>query len=166
MIRAASTDWARDGGESRPAVATEPFEELWQRKIFDLLLKRGKINESLVTQMLGWQHSGVRRELGGATRRRRPRRTRSARSMHARCSFGLQRMIRITSPGKVLYLAEWRTCRRIRCSVQQADQKFPFLCRQFQQDRFSVRRISHQGGYQSNWKLALDEISDSLLKHL
>ena len=28
------------------------------RKVFDLLLKRGKINQSLVTQMLGWKHSG------------------------------------------------------------------------------------------------------------
>ena len=41
-----------------PALDDEPFEKLWQKKVFDLLLKRGKINESLVTQMLGWNHSG------------------------------------------------------------------------------------------------------------
>ncbi|MHC4102032.1 MAG: transposase, partial [Planctomycetota bacterium] len=34
-----------------PALDREPFEKLWQPKVFDLLLKRGKINESLVTQM-------------------------------------------------------------------------------------------------------------------
>ncbi|MCH8332579.1 hypothetical protein IIC65_01485, partial [Candidatus Sumerlaeota bacterium] len=37
---------------------TEPFEKLWQKKVFDLLLKRGKIDQSLVTQMLGWQLIG------------------------------------------------------------------------------------------------------------
>ena len=41
-----------------PGVDDEPFEKLWQKKVFDLLLKRGKIDQSLVTQMRGWTHSG------------------------------------------------------------------------------------------------------------
>ena len=36
-----------------PALDDEPFEKLWQKKVFDLLLKHGKIDQSLVTQMLG-----------------------------------------------------------------------------------------------------------------
>ncbi len=32
----------------RPEVDTEPFERLWQKKVFALLLQRGKIDESLV----------------------------------------------------------------------------------------------------------------------
>ncbi|MFQ5720686.1 MAG: hypothetical protein ACE5IK_14195 [Acidobacteriota bacterium] len=42
-----------------PELEHEPFEKLWQRKVFALLLKRGKIDESIVTQMLGWRHSGL-----------------------------------------------------------------------------------------------------------
>ncbi len=34
------------------AACPEPFEKLWQTKVFELLLKRGKIDESLVTQMI------------------------------------------------------------------------------------------------------------------
>ena len=41
-----------------PELDDEPFEKLWQKKVFDLLLTRGKIDQSLVTQMLGWKHSG------------------------------------------------------------------------------------------------------------
>ena len=41
-----------------PELDDEPFEKLWREKVFDLLLKRGKISESLGTQMLDWTHSG------------------------------------------------------------------------------------------------------------
>ncbi len=41
-----------------PQLDSEPFEKLWQGKVFDLLLKRGKISESLVQQMFSWRHSG------------------------------------------------------------------------------------------------------------
>ena len=95
-----------------PGLESEPFEKLWQRKVFELLLKRGKIDESLVTQMLSWQHSGfgvnfaVRlgaHDLAG--------RERLAQYM-LRCPFSLDRMIRVTDQGKVLYLAEKKTPRR------------------------------------------------------
>ena len=42
-----------------PPLNDEPFEKLWQKKVFDLLLKRGKSSASLVTQMLGWTHLGL-----------------------------------------------------------------------------------------------------------
>ncbi len=90
----------------------EPFEKLWQSKVFDLLLKRGKIDESFVTQMMGWQHSGfgvnfaVRLGAGDLAGRER-----LAQYM-LRCPFSLDRMIRVTDEGKVLYLAEKKTPRR------------------------------------------------------
>ena len=95
-----------------PELEGEPFEKLWQRKVFELLLKRGKIDESLVTQMLSWQHSGfgvnfaVRLgadDLAG--------RERLAQYM-LRCPLSLDRMIRVTDEGQVLYLAEKKTPRR------------------------------------------------------
>ena len=82
------------------------------RKVFDLLLKRGKINQSLVTQMLGWKHSGfgvhhaVRLDADDVAGRER-----LAHDM-LRCPFSLQRLIRVTDQGKVIYLAEKKTCRR------------------------------------------------------
>ena len=95
-----------------PALDGEPFEKLWQKKVFDLLLKRRKIDQSLVTQMLGWQHSGfgvhhaVRldaEDLAG--------RERLAHYM-LRCPFSLERLIRVTGQGTVIYLAEKKACRR------------------------------------------------------
>ena len=83
--------------------------EQWNR---DLLLKRGKISESLVTQMLGWQHSGfgvhhaVRLDADDLAGRQR-----LAQYM-LRCPFSLERMIRVTEQGTVIYLAEKKACRR------------------------------------------------------
>ncbi len=95
-----------------PALDDEPFEKLWQKKVFNLLLKRGRINESLVTQMLGWTHSGfgvhhaVRLDADDLAGRER-----LAHSM-LRCPFSLERLIRVTEQGKVIYLAEKKACRR------------------------------------------------------
>ena len=95
-----------------PALDDEPFEKLWQKKVFDLLLKRGKIDQSLVTQMLGWQHSGfgvhhaVRLDADDLAGRER-----LAHYM-LRCPLGLERMIRVTEQGTVIYLAEKKACRR------------------------------------------------------
>jgi len=89
-----------------PELDSEPFEKLWRKKVFDLLLKRGKINESLVTQMMGWQHSGfsthhaVRVQAGDFKGLQR-----LAQYM-LRCPFSLARMIRVTDQGQVIYLAE------------------------------------------------------------
>ena len=89
-----------------PERDSEPFEKLWRKKVFDLLLKRGRINESLVTQMMGWQHSGfsthhaVRVQAGDFKGLQR-----LAQYM-LRCPFSLARMIRVTDQGQVIYLAE------------------------------------------------------------
>jgi hypothetical protein len=41
-----------------PKLATEPFLELWEQAVFDLLLAEGKITEEIVMNIRGWQHSG------------------------------------------------------------------------------------------------------------
>ncbi len=75
-------------------------------------LNRGKIDESRVTQMLGWNHSGfgvhhaVRLDADDLAGRER-----LAQYM-LRCPFSLERMIRVTKEGKVIYLAEKKACRR------------------------------------------------------
>ena len=78
----------------------------------NLLLKRGKISESLVTQMLGWTHSGF--GVHHAVRLDADDRAGRERLAHymLRCPLGLERLIRVTGQGKVIYLAEKRSCRR------------------------------------------------------
>jgi hypothetical protein len=94
------------------AARPDPFEKLWPRKVFDLLLNRGKIDEALVTQMLGWHHArfavnfAVRLDADDHAGRER-----LAHSM-LRCPFSLQRLIRVTDEGKVLYRAEENTPQR------------------------------------------------------
>ena len=93
-----------------PSVDADPFETLWQKKVFDLLLKENKIDPSVVTQMLGWNHSGfgvhhaVRLDADDLAGRER-----LAQYM-LRCPFSLDRLLRVTEQGKVLYLAEKRSC--------------------------------------------------------
>ena len=41
-----------------PDLAVEPFLKLWERKIFALLLKQGKISQEVVDNMRCWKHSG------------------------------------------------------------------------------------------------------------
>ena len=89
-----------------PGLESEPFEKLRQRKVFELLLKRGKINESLVEQMMGWQHSGF------STHHAVRVQTADFKGLHRlaqymlRGPFSLARMIRVTDQGQVIYLAE------------------------------------------------------------
>ncbi|MHC4083537.1 MAG: IS91 family transposase [Planctomycetota bacterium] len=95
-----------------PPLDTEPFQKRWQRLVFDLLLAHGKIDEDLVRQMIAWRHSGfsvhhgVRLDAGDTTGLQR------LGQYLLRCPFSLQRLIKVTDQGQVLYLAEKRACRR------------------------------------------------------
>ncbi len=68
-----------------PPIEPEPYEKLWQMKVFDLLLKSGKVDESLVRQMAGWEHRnlGLCGAPGGDRRARRPREARTPALRHA-----------------------------------------------------------------------------------
>ncbi len=89
-----------------PQLDSQPFEKLWQKKVFDLLLKKNKITETVVAQMNQWHHCGfsthhaVRVQAGDFKGLQR-----LAQYM-LRCPFSLARMIRVTDQGQVIYLAE------------------------------------------------------------
>jgi hypothetical protein len=95
-----------------PPLETEPFEKRWQTLVFDLLLAHNKIDESVVAQMRTWRHSGfsvhhgVRLDAGDTAGLER------LGQYLLRCPFSLQRLIKVTPGGQVLYLAEKRACRR------------------------------------------------------
>jgi len=44
-----------------PRIDDEPFLQLWQQRVFELLLDEGKIEPKLVQQMQSWRHSGFSR---------------------------------------------------------------------------------------------------------
>ncbi len=75
-------------------------------------MKRGKISESLVQQMLSWKHSGI--DVNFAVRLDADDVSGRERLAHymLRCPFSLERMIRVTEQGQVLYLAEKRAPQR------------------------------------------------------
>ena len=54
-----------------PALDDEPFEKLWQEKVFDLLLKRGKIDQSLRAVASAPRPPATRRGRRGRRGRRR-----------------------------------------------------------------------------------------------
>jgi hypothetical protein len=113
-----------------PEIDPEPFEKLWQKKVFELLLNRGKIDESLVQQMRSWRHSGfavnfaVKLDPDDL-----PGRERVLQYM-LRCPFSLERVIRVTDQGQVLYLAEKTTPRRFPRPAR--DDLFGGVARNFQ----------------------------------
>jgi len=60
-VHAVVTDGAfAPKGESilLPEMAVEPFLKLWERGVFKLFLKRGKITPETVADMNSWKHSG------------------------------------------------------------------------------------------------------------
>ena len=96
-----------------PTIGDEPFMEIWRRKVFALLLERGKITEDLVHQMLQWRHHsgfGVDRSVVLAAGDSKGL-ERVAQYM-LRCPLSLARIIKVSDDGKVVYRAERRRCHR------------------------------------------------------
>jgi len=95
-----------------PKLASEPFLKQWEHGIFRLLLDEGRITAQIVEQMRSWKHSGfsVDRSVligagdGDALER--------IVQYIARCPFSLERIIKLTPEGRVVYKAEHENCRR------------------------------------------------------
>ncbi len=95
-----------------PALAVEPFLKLWEHKVFKLLLDEGLIAHETVKQMRSWRHSGFsvdKSVLIAATDRDALERLVQ---YIARCPFSLDRILKITPTGHVVYKAEHDSCRR------------------------------------------------------
>ncbi len=93
-------------------VDTGAIHDLWQRRVFQLLLSEGKIDQDTIDQMTCWQHSGFsvdrsvylpKGDVAGLER--------LAQYM-VRCPLSLARMTRVTDEGSVIYRAEKTECRR------------------------------------------------------
>jgi len=84
--------------------------EIWQDKVFELLLNEHRITIEVVASMRGWKHSGfgvdnsVRIESGDKEGMQR------LVEYISRCPFSLARMITVTRDGKILYRASKAKC--------------------------------------------------------
>ena len=94
------------------ASENDPIHDRWRRKVFDLLLSEGKIDQETIDQMTTWQHSGFsvdrsvylsKGDVAGLER---------LAEYMVRCPLSLARMTRVTDEGSVIYRAEKTECRR------------------------------------------------------
>jgi hypothetical protein len=95
-----------------PAVAAEPFRELFAQKVLGLLLGRGKIGAEVVENLRSWKHSGfsvdksVRIEAGDRAGLERLLR------YIVRCPFSIGRVVKLGLGDHVIYRAEHDDPRR------------------------------------------------------
>ena len=93
-------------------MGTNKLLSVWQRKVSDLLLEEGKIDQQLVDHMRAWPNSGFSVDhsvyLSAGDRFGLER---LAQYM-VRCPFSLARIVRVTESGSVVYRAERGDCRR------------------------------------------------------
>jgi hypothetical protein len=84
-----------------PEIDTDAIHDRWRRKVFDLLLSEGKIDQETIDQMTTWQHSGFsvdrsvylsKGDVAGLER---------LAEYMVRCPLSLARMTRVTDEGSV-----------------------------------------------------------------
>ena len=84
--------------------------EIWQDKIFELLLNEKKIDQETIAGMRTWKHSGF--SVDNSVRIEANDQAAMQRLVEyiARCPFSLARIIRLTDDGKILYRASTPNC--------------------------------------------------------
>lgn len=103
-------------------MAVEPFLKLWEKKVFDFLLRRGRVSQDIVNQMRSWRHSGFSVHKKVLIAEDDPDGLESLIQYIARCPFSLGRIIKVTprrqgyggqaDSGQVVYKAEHDACRK------------------------------------------------------
>ena len=88
-----------------PCIWLHRATEIWQDKVFDLLLDAFKIDHDVVASMRGWKHSGFSVDFSVCIEAGDHAGMQRLVEYIARCPFSLGRMIMLSSDGKVLYRA-------------------------------------------------------------
>jgi hypothetical protein len=89
-----------------PKLATEPFLKLWEQEVFALLLREGKITESVVANIRSWKHSGFSVDQSVRLEAADQQGVRRLVQYFLRCPFSQARMIQVTDAGKVIYKSD------------------------------------------------------------
>ena len=91
-------------------LSSTPFLEIWQAKVFRLLLDEGRITPEVVEQMRSWQHSGFSVDKSVALAAGDTAGLERVAAYMVRCPFSLDRMVSVSDDGKVVYRAEKAGC--------------------------------------------------------
>ena len=84
--------------------------EIWQEKVFSLLLDVGKIDPDVVANMRDWKHSGFSVDMSVRIEAADHSGMQRLVEYISRCPFSLARMVNITNDGKILYRAGKAEC--------------------------------------------------------
>ena len=95
-----------------PEVSAEPFLKIWEEKVFQLLLREKKIQQSLIDDMRNWRHSGFSVDKSVYLPAGDTVGIEKLIQYIVRCPFSLGRMINVSDDGKVVYRAEHKDCRK------------------------------------------------------
>ena len=110
-----------------PPTDTTRLLDVWQRKVFDLLLGAGKIDQELVEQMKGWPHSGISVDNSVYLPACDTSGLQRLAEYMVRCPFSLARIVRVTESGSVVYRAQKGDCRRFPTPASRNFQVFDAL---------------------------------------
>jgi hypothetical protein len=84
--------------------------EIWQEKVFALLLDEHKITQEVVESMRSWKHSGFSVDNSVYVAKDDKEGMQRLIEYIARCPFSLTRMVSLTKDGKILYRAAHPNC--------------------------------------------------------
>lgn len=93
-----------------PKLPLEPFQKLWEQRLFALLLKHSKITQTVVDQMRSWRHSGFSVHKDVVIAVGDSRGLQNLIQYIARCPFSIGRMLKVTDNGQVIYRTEHGGC--------------------------------------------------------
>ncbi|MBN4074068.1 transposase zinc-binding domain-containing protein [bacterium AH-315-E10] len=89
-----------------PNIPVKPFLELWEHKLFALLLRRKKITRAIVRSMRSWKHSGFSLDTSVRIKASDTAALERLVQYITRCPFSLERIIKLTDTGQVIYKAD------------------------------------------------------------
>ncbi len=91
-------------------LSSTPFLEIWEAKIFRLLLDERRITPDVVEKMRSWRHSGFSVDKSVALDAGDTAGLQRVAAYMIRCPFSLDRIISVSDDGKVVYRAEKADC--------------------------------------------------------
>ncbi len=92
-------------------IPAERFLAIWEKKVFEFLLKEEVITPAIVDNMRSWEHSGFSIDNNVYVAKDDKEGMGRLIEYIARCPFSLARIIKLTDTGKVLYRAVKTACR-------------------------------------------------------
>lgn len=115
-----------------PEVPAGVFAEVWRTKVFTLLRQAGCINSRAVWVMRSWKHSGF--SVDRSVRIHGNQRDAVDRIVQymVRCPFSLERVVRVTPDGKVVYRTEKAECRPFAFEAREGTGKASTVVRNFE----------------------------------